>query len=142
MPRKDAIWLNLQVSPEEKTRLTDYAHYCGKSRVDVLREFIQSLPLIEKMELLEEDSKIFAQAIVNPPEPNEALKQLMQTEAPWNELKQRDNLTPITKPEIRPWLQSLVDEAHQDLAIADQLRTMADSYRDQMYAIAQILEDR
>lgn len=128
-PNYDRIYF--EVPKAIKERLELYCKQMRMTKTEVLRNAIEGLILDEDLDKLKEEL-----------EPNEELKQLMRTEAPWNELKQRDKLTPITKPEIRPWLQSLVDEAEQDLAIADQLRTMADSYRDQMYAIAQILEDR
>ena len=138
-PSERCHWLlKLELGKTHAAILDEYCKSYGVVPSEAVRQAIILLAQHYVLSVEAKDAEAFVAAIENPPEPSEALIDLMRTEAPWNELKQRDNLTPISKSEIRPWLQSLVDEAEQDLAIADQLRTMGE----QLLAIAKVIEDR
>ena len=73
--------LELRVAPEEKAIIDRAASLAGSNTTDFVRSTILSaareeIRRLEVMELTMEGSRIFVEALINPPEPNEQLRAL------------------------------------------------------------------
>ena len=145
---RDHWLLQVELGASHSRIIGQYCQLTGLTPNEAIREAIQLLVVNEVMHLSPEDSKVFAKAINKPPEPNDKLKQLMQTKAPWEIAATQKYNKPIaihSNSEIRSWLQSLADEAELDLTLAKQLRDNAKqmiAFGQHMLAVAEHLEER
>ena len=136
---RDHWLLKLELGASHSRVVAQYCEKYGFTPSDAVRHAIFMLGAQEVMSLSEADAKIFIDAINNPPEPSEQLKELMKSKASQKPFA-------ITKEsEIKPWLESVMSQADKEIELAEQLRTNAaqlQSIATQMFAAAECLERR
>ena len=80
--------IQMRIQPQIRDLIDSAAAALGKSRtefmIEVARERAVDVLLDQRyFELDEEQSAAFIEALTRPPKPNEALKALMRSKAPW-----------------------------------------------------------
>ena len=73
--------LKLELGVSHSQVVAQYCERYGVTPSDAVKQAISLLGTQEVLSLSEDDAKIFLDAINNPSEPNEALKELMQTQS-------------------------------------------------------------